>query len=107
MTLSGLEQSLPSSRSVPNGRRATVLLVLSIAYVCAAMVNAPEMDAIARGLVFPLKLFLIASAPTIGGVAFLWADKAITNERRRRLTRMLFVLLWALGAVSLVSLSTW
>ena len=107
MTFSGLEQSLPSSRSVLNGRCATILLSLSIVYVCAAMINAPEMSAIARGIVFPLKLFLVASAPTIGGVAFLWADKAITNERRRRLTRMLFVLLWALAAVSLVSLLTW
>ena len=44
---------------------------------------APGLGAVIRGLLFALRLFLIASAPMIGGIAFLWADKAISSARRR------------------------
>jgi hypothetical protein len=96
--------SLPTANRVLSGRLAGVLLALSVAYVGVAMLRAPEISAILRGMLFPLKLFLIASAPTIGGMAFLWSDRAITDARRRSLLRALLVLLWAFASVSLVSL---
>jgi hypothetical protein len=43
----------------------------------------------------------------IGGIAFLGADKAITDEQRRQLACVLLVLLWAFGAIAAVSLLPW
>jgi hypothetical protein len=107
MTVSGLEESVTDAGEMPLWRFAIVIVLLSLVYLCAAVTTAPEVSGIARGILFPLKLFLVASAPMIGGIAFLWADKAITDRRRRRLTRLLVVLLWAFGAVALVSFLTW
>ena len=104
MAVSGLEGSAATSTRILSGRLAGVLLVLSVAYLGVAMNRAPEISAIARGMLFPMKLFLVASAPTVGGIAFLWSDRAICDVRRRRLMRILLVLLWAFASVTLVSL---
>ncbi|MCB8877441.1 hypothetical protein [Acidisoma silvae] len=104
MAASGLEGSLATSNKMLSGRLAGVLFILSVAYISVAMSRAPEISAIARGMLFPMKLFLVASAPTVGGIAFLWSDRAISDVRRRRLMRILLVLLWAFASVTLVSL---
>jgi len=104
MAVSGLEGSLTTSNRILSGRLAGVLFVLSIAYFCIAVTRAPEISAIARGMFFPMKLFLVASAPTVGGIAFLWSDRAIRDARRRSLMRIFLVLLWAFACVALVSL---
>ncbi|MDE1905063.1 MAG: hypothetical protein KGH75_01250 [Rhodospirillales bacterium] len=104
MAASGLDRSLPTSNGAPSVRLASIMLAVSLAYVCAALIRAPEIGAIARGMMFPMKLFLVASAPTIGGIAFLWSDRAISDTRRRSLLRILLVLVWAFASVALVSL---
>jgi hypothetical protein len=104
MAATGLNTTLTAPNRVLSARLASVMLALSIAYICAAMIRAPEISGIARGLIFPLKLFLVASAPTIGGFVFLWSDRAITDERRRSLLRIGLVAVWALASVALVSL---
>jgi hypothetical protein len=104
MALSGLEGSPTTSNRILSGRLAGVLFVLSVAYLGVAMTRAPEISASERGMLFPIKLFLVASAPTVGGIAFLWSDRAISDVRRRRLMRILLVLLWAFASVTLVSL---
>jgi hypothetical protein len=88
------------------GRRGLVRVTTNqeISKIAISYLGPPEISAILRGMLFPLKLFLIASAPTIGGMAFLWSARAITDARRRSLLRALLVLLWAFGSVSLVSL---
>lgn len=107
MNASKLPQSISgSTRSLP-AWLALVAFLVSLAYVIAAIAMAPDMSAMIKGLSFPLHLFLIASAPMIGGIAFLWADKAITDEQRRRLACVLLVLLWAFGAIAAVSLLPW
>ncbi len=106
MTDTGFEKTLPKYGEMPLWWFAVVIILLSVIYLCAAVMTAPEVSAIGRGIFFPLKLFLVASAPMIGGVGFLWADKAIA-DRRRRLTRLLVMLLWAFGVVALVSSLTW
>ena len=104
MAVSGFEGSSTASNRILSGRLAGVLFVLSVAYLGVAMTRAPEVSAIARGMFFPMKMFLVASAPTVGGIAFLWSDRAISDVRRRRLMRILLVLLWAFASVTLVSL---
>jgi uncharacterized membrane-anchored protein len=103
MTDTDFEKTLPKYGEMPLWWFATAIILLSVIYLCAAVMTAPEFSAIGRGIFFPLKLFLVASAPMIGGVGFLWADKAIADRRRRRFTRLLVVLLWAFGVVALVS----
>lgn len=99
-SISGAARSLPAWL-------ASAALLVSLAYVTAGFLTAPGLDAVIKGLIFPLRLFLIASAPMIGGIAFLWADKAISDARRRRLACILLVLLWAFGAIAVVSLLPW
>ncbi len=103
MTDTGFEKTLPKYGEMPLWWFAVVIILLSVIYLCAAVMTAPALSAIERGILFPLKRFLVASAPMIGGIVFLWADKAIIDRQRRRLTRMLVVLLWAFGVVALVS----
>jgi hypothetical protein len=88
-------------------RLAVVLLLLALAYLMAAVVMAPRIAALVKGLLFTLRLFLIASAPTIGGLAFLWSDRAISDERRRRLAWILASLLWAFAVIAPVSILPW
>lgn len=97
---SGSEQRLPVWL-------APSAFILSLAYLGAAIMLAPGLNVLIKGLLFPLRLFLIASAPMIGGIAFLWADKAVSDARRRRLAGILFVLLWAFGVIALVSVLPW
>ena len=107
MTVSKLPQPISgSAQSLPTWLASAALFV-SLAYVVAAVVMAPGLGAVIRGLLFALRLFLIASAPMIGGIAFLWADKAISSARRRRLACVMLVLLWAFGAIAFVSVSPW
>ena len=95
-----------SARSLPVWLAPSVF-ILSLAYLGAAIMLAPGLSVLIKGLLFPLRLFLSASAPMIGGIAFLWADKAISDARRRRLAGILFVLLWAFGVIALVSVLSW
>ncbi len=107
MTVSKLPQPISgSARSLPTWL-AWAALCVSLAYVGAAVAMAPGVGAVIKGLIFPLRLFLIASAPMIVGIAFLWADKAISSARRRRLPCILLVLLWAFGAIAFVSVLPW
>jgi hypothetical protein len=107
MNVSKLPQPISgSTRTLPIWL-ATAALVVSLAYAGAAAVLAPDISIAMKGLLFPLRLFLIASAPMIGGIAFLWADKAISDARRRRLACVLLVLLWAFGAIAFVSVLPW
>ena len=85
------------------GRLAVALFVIAIVYVAAAVISAPDVAAALRGLLFPLRLFLIAIAPTIAGIAFLWSDRAIGDERRRRLTRILVLMVCGFVALAAVS----
>jgi hypothetical protein len=103
MAVSGLERSVPTPSGNSSGRLASVMLAVSLAYLCAALIRAPQIAAITRGIMFPMELFLVASAPTIGGIAFLWSDRAISDIRRRSLLRILLVLVWAFTSVVLVS----
>ena len=107
MNVSKLPQPMSgSTRNLPIWLAPTAFLV-SLAYAGAAAVLAPDMSVAMKGLLFPLGLFLIASAPMIGGIAFLWADKAVSDARRRRLACVLLVLLWAFGAIAIVSILPW
>jgi hypothetical protein len=107
MNVSKLPQPVSgSARSLPTWL-ASAALCVSLAYVGAAVVTAPGVGTVIKGLLFPLRLFLIASAPMIGGIAFHWADKAISGARRRRLACVLLVLLWAFGAIAFVSVLPW
>lgn len=107
MNVSKPPQSLSgSARGLPAWLASAAFLV-SLAYVTTAVITAPGMAAVVKGLSFPLRLFLVASAPMIGGVAFLWADKTISDARRRRLACVLFVLLWTFAAIAAASLLPW
>jgi hypothetical protein len=107
MNVSKLPQPLSgSARSLPVWL-APSAFILALAYLGTAIALAPGLGAVVKGLLFPLRVFLIASAPMIGGIAFLWADKAISDARRRRLAGILFVLLWAFGVIALVSVLPW
>jgi hypothetical protein len=103
MTLSSLEGPFRNPRRVLSGRFAGFALALSLAYLTASLIEAPDIGAIARGMIYPLKLFLIALAPLVGGIGFLWSDSVISDFRRRRLMRLLLVLLWAFGSVAALS----
>jgi hypothetical protein len=94
------------TRTLPTWAASAVLFV-SLAYVGVAVVMAPGVGVVIKGLLFPLRLFLIASAPMIGGIAFHWADKAISDARRRRFACVLLLLLWAFGAIAFVSVLPW
>lgn len=94
------------SRGGPT-RVAVILLIAALVYVAVAIAKAPDVTAAVRGLVFPLRLFLIAVAPTIAGVAFLWSDRAISDERRRRLTRILVAMLCGYAGLVAVSGGPW
>jgi drug/metabolite transporter (DMT)-like permease len=88
-------------------RVAIALFVAALAYVGAAFVVSPDFAGVMRGFAFPLRLFLIAVAPTIAGVAFLWSDRAIEDERRKRLTRILVLLLCGYAGLVAVSGVPW
>jgi hypothetical protein len=93
MTASGVPDSWPRGlQQGLGGRWAVALFVAALVYAGAAMMTAPHVGVAVRGFLFPLRLFLIAIAPTIAGVAFLWSDRAIDDERRRRLTRILVLM---------------
>ena len=83
---------------------AVALFVIAIVYVAAAVISAPDVAAALRGFLFPLRLFLIAIAPTIAGIAFLWSDRAMGDERRRRLTRILVLMVCGFVALAAVSM---
>lgn len=107
MNVSKLPQPLTgSARKLPVWL-APAALAVAMAYLAAAVVLAPSVAVVVKGLLFPLRLFLIASAPMIGGIAFLWADKAISDARRRRLAGILLALLWTFGVVAFVSVLPW
>jgi hypothetical protein len=90
MTASGLPDSWPRGRQQGlAGRWAVAIFVAALVYAGAAVMTAPHVGAVVRGFLFPMRLFLIAIAPTIAGVAFLWSDRAINDEHRRRLARIL------------------
>jgi hypothetical protein len=103
MTFSSLEGHFRNPSRVVSGRLTGFILALSLAYVTDSLIEAPEIGAITRGMIDPLKLFLVASAPTIGGIGFIWSDRAILDVCRRRLMRLLLVLLWAFGSVAALS----
>ena len=107
MHVSKLPQPISGSAKSLQSWLAWAALCVSLAYAAAAVVMAPGAGSVIKGLIFPLRLFLIASAPMIGGIAFLWADKAISSARRRRLACVLLVLLWAFGAIAFVSVLPW
>ena len=107
MAVSGFQESFPKTKDMTLWRFAIIILVLALVYLVAGLMTAPEIGMMTSGLAFPLKLFLVASAPMLGGIAFLWSDRAITNPRRRRLTQLLFILLWAFGVVTLVGFFSW
>jgi hypothetical protein len=88
-------------------RFAVALFVAALVYAGVALANAPDITAAVRGLVFPLRLFLIAIAPTIAGVAFLWSDRAIGDRRRRRLTRILVAMLCGYAGLIAVTGGPW
>lgn len=88
-------------------RFAVALFVAALVYAGVALAKAPDIGTAVRGLVFPLRLFLIAIAPTIAGVAFLWSDRAIGDERRRRLTRILVAMLCGYAGLVAVSGGPW
>ena len=93
MTAFGLPDSwLRGLRQGLAGRWAVAVFLAALVYAGAAMMTAPHVGVTARGFLFPLRLFLIAIAPTIAGIAFLWSDRAIDDERRRRLTRILVLM---------------
>jgi len=96
-------------RSARNGERraALALFVAALAYVGAAFVVSPDFAGVVRGFAFPLRLFLIAVAPTVAGVAFLWSDRAIGDESRKRLTRILVLLLCGYAGLIAVSGVPW
>ena len=83
--LRGLQQGLA-------GRWAVAVFLAALVYAGAALMTAPHVGAAVRGFLFPMRLFLIAVAPTIAGIAFLWSDRAIDDERRRRLARILVLM---------------
>ena len=104
MNASGLPDSLlHGSHDGLAGRLAVALFVAALVYAAAAVMSAPDVAAAVRGFLFPLRLFLIAVAPAIAGIAFLWSDRAIGDERRRRLARILVLMLC--GCVGLAAVS--
>ena len=54
-----------------------------------------------------MRLFLIAVAPTIAGMAFLWTDRAISGVGRRRLTRILVLVLCGYAGLVAMSGAPW
>jgi len=108
MNASGLPNSLlQGSRDGLARRLAVAAFLVAVAYAASAVVTAPHIAGLARGLLFPMRLFLIAVAPTIAGMAFLWTDRAISDVRRRRLTRILVLMLCGYAGLVAMSGAPW
>jgi len=108
MNASDLPNSLlHGSRDGLARRLAVAAFLVAIAYAGAAVATAPHIAGMARGLLFPMRLFLIAVAPTIAGMAFLWTDRAISDLQHRRLTRILVLVLCGYAGLVAVSGVPW
>ena len=108
MNASDLPNSLQhGSRDGLARRLAVAAFLVAVVYAGAAVVTVPHIAGLARGLLFSIRLFLIAVAPTVAGLAFLWTDRAISDVRRRRLTRILVLVLCGYAGLVAVSGAPW